>query len=119
MERSWTAPTDDPNFWNPKLRGPLCLNPQAARSYLPITIKKTELILAGQSKAEMVDGIKAAFDKKELPTLEPGAMCYMLSRQGYLDDPRRALASSPDVFCSASGRCNLGRKPARLADFGV
>ena len=86
VERSWTAPIDNPNFWNPKLRGPLCLNPPAARTYLPLTIKKTELVLAGQSKAEMFDSIKAAFDKKELPTLEPGAMCYMLSRQGYLND---------------------------------
>jgi len=34
----------------------------------------------------MSDGIKAAFDKKEVPTLEPGAMCYMLSKQGYLGD---------------------------------
>jgi hypothetical protein len=86
VERSWTAGIDDPDFWNPKLRGPLCLNPQAARSYLPLTIRKTELVLAGQSKAQMVDGIKAGFDKKELPTLEPGAMCYMLSKQGYLSD---------------------------------
>ena len=86
VERGWTAPTDDPNFWNPKLRGALCLNPQAARSYLPITIKKTELILAGESKTQMADDIKAAFDKKELPSLEPGAMCYMLSKQQYLDD---------------------------------
>jgi hypothetical protein len=86
VERSWTAGIDDPDFWNPKLRGPLCLNAPAARSYLPLTIKKTELVLAGQSKAQMSDGIKAAFDKKELPTLEPGAMCYMLSKQGYLND---------------------------------
>jgi hypothetical protein len=34
----------------------------------------------------MFDSIKAAFDKKELPTQEPGAMSYMLSRQGYLGD---------------------------------
>ena len=86
VERSWTAGSDDPDFWNPKLRGPLCLNAPAARSYLPLTIKKTELVLAGQSRAQMVDSIKAAFDRKELPTLEPGAMCYMLSKQGYLND---------------------------------
>jgi hypothetical protein len=86
VERGWTAGIDFPDFWNPKLHGPLCLNPQAARTYLPLTIKKTELILAGESKAQMSDGIKAAFDKKELPTLEPGAMCYMLSKQGYLGD---------------------------------
>src|SRR5277367_2562703 len=46
VERSWTAGIDDPDFWNPKLRGPLCLNPPAARTYLPLTIRKTELVLA-------------------------------------------------------------------------
>ena len=86
VERSWTAGIDDPDFWNPKLRAPICFNPPAARSYLPLTIKKTELILAARSKAQMFEDIKAAFDKKELPTLESGAMCYMLSKQGYLSD---------------------------------
>jgi hypothetical protein len=86
VERSWMAPIDDPSFWNPKLRGPICLNPAAARSYLPRTIKKTELILAIKSKAQMVADIQAALDKKELPAPEPGAMCYMMSRQGYLSD---------------------------------
>jgi len=86
VERAWTAPLDDPNFWNPKLRGPICFNAAAARSYLPRTIKKTELILAGRTKAQMVEAITAAIDNKELPAMEPGAMCYMLSKQGYLDD---------------------------------
>jgi hypothetical protein len=86
VERSWMAPIDDPNFWNPKLRGPICLNPAAARSYLPRTIKKTELILATRSKAQMFADIQAALDKKELPAPEPGAMCYMMSKQGYLSD---------------------------------
>lgn len=86
VERSWTAPIDDPNFWNPKLRGPICFNAAAARSYLPRTIMKTDLILAGRTKAQMVEAITAAIDKKELPAMEPGAMCYMLSKQGYLSD---------------------------------
>ena len=86
VERGWTAGPDDPDFWNPKLRGPLCLNPPAARTYLPFTIKKTELVLAGHSKAQMVEGIKAALDKKELPAMEAGAMCYMLSKDGNLGD---------------------------------
>src|SRR5271155_2035515 len=86
VERSWTAPIDDPNFWNPKLRGPICFNAAAARSYLPRTVKKTDLILAGRTKTQMIESIAAAIDKKELPAMEPGAMCYMLSRQGYLSD---------------------------------
>jgi hypothetical protein len=86
VERSWTAGIDEPEFWNPKLRGPICFNAPAARSYLPLTIKKTELVLAGRSKAQLFEGIKVGLDKKELPALEPGAMCYMLSKQGYLND---------------------------------
>jgi hypothetical protein len=86
VQRSWTAGIDDPDFWNPKLRAPICFNPSAARTYLPLIIRKTNLILAGQSKAQMVENIKAALDKNELPALEPGAMCYMLSREGYLSD---------------------------------
>jgi hypothetical protein len=86
VERSWTAPIDHPEFWNPKLRGPICFNAAAARSYLPRTIKKTDLILAGRTKAQMIETIAAAIDKKELPAMEPGAMCYMLSKQGYLSD---------------------------------
>jgi hypothetical protein len=34
----------------------------------------------------MVEAIVAGIDKKELPPMEPGAMCYMLSKQGYLSD---------------------------------
>ena len=86
VERSWTAPLDDPNFWNPKLRAPICFNAAAARSLLPRTNKKTELILAGRTKAQMAEAVTAAIDKKELPTIEPGAMCYMMSKQGYLSD---------------------------------
>jgi hypothetical protein len=82
VERSWNDGLDDPEFWNPKQRGPICFNPATVRSYVAQTIRKTELILAGGSKAQMAQGIKAALDKKELPAPESGAMCYMLSKQG-------------------------------------
>lgn len=86
VERSWAAPIDDPSFWNPKLRGPLCLNAAAARSYLPRTVRKTELILAGRTKEQMVETIAKAIENKELPAMEEGAMSFMLSKQGYLND---------------------------------
>ena len=86
VERGWASPIDSPDFWNPKLRGPLCLNAAAARTYLPVTIKKTEFVLAGESRLQMFESLKAAFDKKELPALEPGAMSYMLSKDGNLGD---------------------------------
>ena len=86
VQRSWTAGLDDPDFWNPKLRAPICFNPPAARSYLPLIVDKTEWILAGRSKAQMSESVKAAFEAKQLPTLESGAMGYMMSAQGYLND---------------------------------
>jgi hypothetical protein len=86
VERSWGASTDDPEFWNPKVRGPICFNPPAAKTFAPIFLMKTKLVLAGKSKSEMVQAIASALDKKELPALEPGAMCYMLSKQQYLGD---------------------------------
>lgn len=85
VERSWTSPFDDPEFWNPKLRGPLCLNPPAVRSILPLTLKRTELVMAGLSKDEIRAGIQQ-FSAKDLPALDPGAMSYMMSNSGYLND---------------------------------
>jgi len=84
--RGWTAGIDDPVFWNPKVRGPSCFNAAAVRSYLPIPIKRTELAVAGRSKAQISESIKTGLDKKELPTPEAGAMCYMMSKEGYLGD---------------------------------
>jgi hypothetical protein len=86
VQRSWAAGFDDPEFWNPKLRSPICFNPPGVRSYLPLILKKTDLVLAGGSIPQMIEAISAAFDKKELPAMEPGAMGYMLSKQGYLSD---------------------------------
>jgi hypothetical protein len=89
VERAWMGPFDGEsaaNFWNPKIRGPLCFNPPAARSVLPITYKRTEMILAGKSKAQIIDALKAAYENKELPPLEPGAMSYMMSKGQYLSD---------------------------------
>jgi len=85
VERSWTS-APDPDFWNPKVRTPICYNPAAAHSLLPRNIKRTDLILAGHTQAQTDEAIFAAVDKKELPAMEPGAMCYMMSKQGYGGD---------------------------------
>ena len=86
VERGWMSPADAPEFWNPKIRGPICFNPPAARSVLPATYKRTEMVLAGHTMAEIIEGNKAAFEKGELPPLEPGAMSYMMSKDAYLTD---------------------------------
>jgi hypothetical protein len=85
VARSWTS-APDPDFWNPKVRVPMCLNAAAARSYLLRITKITDLILAGRTEAQTNETIAAAIDKKELPPMESGAMCYMMSKQGYAGD---------------------------------
>jgi hypothetical protein len=86
VERGWMSPSDAKEFWNPKIRGPICFNPPAARSVLPTTFKRTEMVLAGRTKAEIIEANKVAFEKSELPPLEPGAMSYMMSKEAYLTD---------------------------------
>jgi hypothetical protein len=86
VERAWAAPTDSAEFWNPKVRSPVCVNAPAARSELPIIMLRTKWALAGASKEEIAQKLSAAFDSKELPALEPNAMSYMMSRQQYLND---------------------------------
>jgi hypothetical protein len=63
-----------------------CLNPQAARSILPIAFLRSRMVMAGRSKAEILSAIKAAFENRQLPDLEIGAMCYMMSKSAYLTD---------------------------------
>ena len=84
--RAWGAAFDWDEFWNPKVKAADCLNPQAARSILPIFYLRARMVMAGRSKAEILSAVKAAFDKKQLPDLETGAMDYMMSKSAYLTD---------------------------------
>lgn len=86
VDRGWGGMFDHPEFWNPKIRAAACLNPPAVRSFLPYDVKRTELILAGHSKEDVIAALKADIDRKELRPLEPGTICYMMSRTSYLTD---------------------------------
>ena len=81
VNRSWMLPFDNPEFWNPTVRLPFCLNPPAVRSVLPLTIKEAEWALSGLTKSQLFNRTKAAFDDNELPLPEPGSMCFMMSKQ--------------------------------------
>jgi len=123
VERAWMSPLetsgaiDSSGFWNPKIRGPLCLNPQAVHSILPITYKRTEIVLAGKSKAQIIEWTKAAYAKKDLPALEPGAMSYMMSKGACLGDDGGNLAHlmfyTPDLDGAVWG-ADLPKSPVML-----
>jgi hypothetical protein len=83
--RSWTS-TTDAEFWNPKVRVPMCVNAAAAHSYLLRITKITDLALAGRTLAQVNQVMAAAVANKELPPMESGAMCYMMGKPGYGGD---------------------------------
>lgn len=80
--RSWTSAADA-DFLDSKVRVPMCVNAAAARSYLLRVTRITELILAGRTKTQMEEAYAAAIGKQELPPMEPGAMCYMMGKDGF------------------------------------
>ncbi len=87
VERGWASNTNAPDFWSPKLRAPHCFNPPAARSFLPIYLMKTKMVMAGErSKEKILQATETGLKSGKLPALEPGAAAYMMSKQQYLGD---------------------------------
>jgi hypothetical protein len=86
VQRSWAAGFDDTEFWNPKLRGPICFNPAAARTILPAYLERTEWAIAGVSKADMIKRTSAELAANRIAMPESGAAAFMMSKQGYLGD---------------------------------
>ena len=86
VERSWQSNFDDPEFWNPKERGPACLNAPAARSVLPSELRMAKLALSGLTKDAILARVRESITKREFIGPEIGAMSYMLSKEQFLND---------------------------------
>ena len=86
VERSWANDFANAEFWNPKVHGPICFNPASARSVLPTYLTRTQWVLAGVPKGQLLERTKAAVAAHRIVAPEAGAMCYMLSKGGYLGD---------------------------------
>jgi hypothetical protein len=86
VQRSWAAGFDDADFWNPKLRGPICFNSAAARTILPAYLERTQWAIAGVSRADMINRTSAELAANRIAKPEPGAVAFMMSKQGYLGD---------------------------------
>lgn len=84
--RMWTAGLDDPEFWNPKGRGPACLNPLAVQSVLPFYLARTKWALAGDTREEIAKRSQAGYADHQFTDPAPGSFALMLSKEGYLND---------------------------------
>jgi hypothetical protein len=86
VSRAWFSGFKDDGFWNPKQRGPICFNRQAARSVLPTFLARTTWALAGVSRPEMLKRTRDAVAAGKIRAPETGSMTYMMSKGGYLGD---------------------------------
>jgi hypothetical protein len=109
--RGWTSAADE-DYWNPKVRVPMCVNAAAARSYLLRTTKITNLALAGRTLAQVNEAMAAAIARKELPPMESGAMCYMMFEARIRRRQRATLAFAPYVFLFRDRSRGMGSESA-------
>ncbi|THD82112.1 MAG: hypothetical protein E7812_03890 [Phenylobacterium sp.] len=86
VQRAWFSGLKDPGFWNPKLRAPICFNPQAARSVLPALMARTRWAMAGASQEQILTRTRSAMAAGKIPPPAAGAMTFMLSKEAYLGD---------------------------------
>jgi hypothetical protein len=86
VERSWGSSFDDEEYWNPRIRAPICFNPPAATSVLPTYLKQTRWLLSGSSKSQIEERTRRAVASKEIKAPAVGSMCYMMSKSQYLSD---------------------------------
>jgi hypothetical protein len=86
VERAWFSGLADDGFWNPKLRAPVCFNPEGARSVLPSFRTRTAWVLQGRSQAEIRARTRRQMTAGHFPAPASGTMSFMMSKDGYLGD---------------------------------
>ena len=118
VERSWDKGFADPEFWSPKMRAPICLNPAAAQTVLPIYRERAQWALSGLPLHEIKQRTAASPAAHTPPA--PGAMAYMLSKDQYLSDAGgrwypHVMFFTPNIGARAWG-ANLKASPVLSDD---
>jgi hypothetical protein len=107
VARSWTSAPDS-DFWNPKVRVPMCVNAAAARSYFLRIIKRTDLILAGHiESSDDRDHRRCHRQKRTAGDGIRGDVLHDVEAR-IRRRQHRTLASPPHVFLFADRPRNLG-----------
>src|SRR5260370_34819531 len=82
--RGWGAPTFTPApfrdlVYYSKLRAPICFNPVASRTVLPLQELRTKLGMEGKTPDQIAEGVQAANAKGGLTKMQTGAFTARLS----------------------------------------
>jgi hypothetical protein len=96
VQRSWNNDYDDPEFWNPKIRIPICFNAPASRTVLPVYLERTLWVLAKRS----LPAVLAIAADHSVPDPERGSLAIMMSKHSYVGDAVGTLGPHLMVFLS-------------------
>jgi hypothetical protein len=82
--RGWSAPTFTPAafralVYDATVRAPICYNPAAARTVLPLQELRAKLGMAGKTPEQIAEGVQSAYAQGELPKMEGVSFAYMFS----------------------------------------
>ncbi len=86
VDRSFTGPWDNPEFWNPKHIDPICYNPAAVKVVLPHDTMRTNMAWKGYSKDKMRSEIQRAYGAGKLLPPVGGELAFMMSKEQFLGD---------------------------------
>ncbi|MGH6987620.1 MAG: hypothetical protein ACRED9_12390 [Caulobacteraceae bacterium] len=84
VERSWDQDFENPEFWNPKIRSPNCINAAAVRTVLPAMLERAKWALSGLSLEAMKERDKTSAAAHMTPAA--GSVSFMMSKDQYLND---------------------------------
>ena len=99
VERSWAKASNESDFWNPKIRAPICFNPSAARTFLPIFLMKTKTGAHRKIEAGNHRGDRFGTGQETITCARAGSDVLHDVEAAVFRRPRQGLVSPSHVFC--------------------
>lgn len=121
--RGWSAPTFSPLkmreiVYNAKLRAPICYDPVASRTILPMQELRTKLAIEKKDPDTISREVASAYTRGALPKMESVAFGYMWSAKQYLGEAIGAWHPHMMVYSPYYTNAMLGgNAPAGTAPF--
>jgi hypothetical protein len=97
-----------PAFWNLKIQTPVCYNAAATRTVLLYTLKRTALVLRGETEAQIEQTMSGAVTTKTLPAAAPDSIAYMMSKSQYINDNAKSWYPHLMFFMPQADAANIG-----------
>lgn len=114
--RGWSAPSFSPApmrdiVYDATLRAPICYDPNASRTVLPLQELRTDLAMHGNDPDSIARGVATAYASGKLPKMESVAFAYMWSAHQFLGKGIGAWHPHMMVYAPFYENAMLGNNP--------